>query len=148
MFSLTHWTPIKDLLEIHKEMNKLFNAALGKYSEGHETGRMWAPALDLTEDKDNLYVRVEIPGMNKEDIKLELRDNSLILSGHKEYEYEDKKENLHRIERSYGQFRRVIELPETIQHQKINATYKDGILKITLPKTEETKPKQLEIKIK
>lgn len=148
MSLMRRWAPVRDLFDIHKEMNKLFDTMLGKYDESTDLSRVWSPALDLTEDKDNIYVKAEIPGMNKDDIKLEFRDNTLVLSGYKKCEYEDKKEDPHRIEISYGEFKRVIPLPDSIELKKIEATYQDGILKVTLPKSEKAKPKQIEIKIK
>lgn len=105
----------------------------------------WAPAVDVSEKEDGVYVRAEVPGMSKDDIKLEVHDGTLTISGSKKQEKTDEKENYYRTERSFGSFCRTFSLPSTIQTDKIKANYKDGVLTITLPKVEEAKPKEIKI---
>jgi len=108
----------------------------------------WTPAVDITEHDDQFVVKVELPGVNKDDVKITLENNILTIRGEKKQEKETKKENYHRVERSYGSFQRSFTLPTTVKSDKIDAAYKDGILQIALPKAEEAKPKQIEVKVK
>ena len=108
---------------------------------------MWTPNVNISETKDNIMVTAEIAGRSKEDIKVSLHENVLTISGEKKQEKEEKEPNYHRIERSYGSFTRCFDLPTTVQFDKIKANYKDGILKITLPKSEEVKPKEIPIAV-
>jgi HSP20 family protein len=107
--------------------------------------RTFVPAVDVTEDEENVLVRAEMPGMNKDDIEVTVRDNTLLLRGEKKTETNYEKENVHRYERRYGRFERVIALPEYVDSEKVAAKYEDGILTLTLPKTEASKPKQIKI---
>jgi len=109
---------------------------------------LWTPVVDIAEHDDDYVVKVELPGINKDDVKITLENNVLTIRGEKKQEKESKKENFHRIERSYGSFQRSFTLPMTVKNDKIDASYKDGILTIALPKAEEAKPKQIEVKVK
>jgi len=108
----------------------------------------WVPAVDISEDDDNLYIEVEIPGMKKEDIKVSMEHNVLSLKGEKKQGQEVKEENYHRWERCYGSFSRAFELPMPVQADRIKARYHDGVLHIELPKAEEVKPKEIPIEVK
>jgi HSP20 family protein len=108
----------------------------------------WAPAVDIAEHDDEYLVKVELPGVNKDEVKLTLENNILTIRGEKKQEKETKKENYHRVERSYGSFQRSFTLPAAVKSDKIDASYKDGILSVSLPKAEEAKPKQIEVKVK
>ena len=109
-----------------------------------ETG--FRPAFDVSETENELIVRAEIPGMEKKDIDIHLTDGVLTIKGEKRHEKEDKEENYHRIERSYGAFSRTIRLPFDVETDKVDATYKDGVLKVMLPKSETAKLKKIEVK--
>jgi len=109
---------------------------------------LWTPVVDIAEHDDDYIVKVELPGVNKDEVKITLESNILTIRGEKKQEKETKKENLHRVERSYGSFQRSFTLPTTVKSDKIDASYKDGILTIALPKAEEAKPKQIEVKVK
>jgi len=129
-------------------MNRLFDDFFGRLpmrTEGME--RMWAPNVDVSETKDNIIVTAEIPGMTKDDIKVTFNENTLTLSGEKKQEKEEKDADYHRIERSYGSFTRSFDLPTTVQFDKIKANYKDGVLQVTMPKSEEVKPKEIPIAV-
>jgi HSP20 family protein len=111
------------------------------------TEGVWSPSVDVSETKDNVVIKAEIPGMTKDDVKISIQDNVITLKGEKKQEKEEKDANYHRIERSYGSFCRSFTLPAAVKADKIKATYKDGILNVTLPKTEEVKPKEIPINV-
>jgi len=130
-------------------MNRMFdNAFRFDARDGDSEFTAWTPAVDITEHDDQFVVKVELPGVNKDDVKITLENNILTIRGEKKQEKETKKENYHRVERSYGSFQRSFTLPMTVKSDKIDAVYKDGILQIALPKAEEAKPKQIEVKVK
>lgn len=144
--AITRWRPFRDLLSIQDEMNRLFDDFFGRpVTRAGWTEEAWCPCVDVSETKDNVIINAEIPGMSKEDVKVSVQDNILTLSGEKKQEREQKDANYHRIERSYGSFSRSFTLPTSVQPDKVKATYKDGMLKITLPKSEEVKPKEIPI---
>jgi HSP20 family protein len=145
--AITRWRPFRDLVSIQDEMNRLFDDFFGRPVTRPEWEEAWSPSVDVSETKDNVIINAEIPGMNKEDVKVSVQDNVLTLSGERKQEKEEKNANYHRIERSYGSFSRSFTLPTSVQADKVKATYKDGILKITLPKTEEVKPKEILISV-
>jgi HSP20 family protein len=109
---------------------------------------LWRPSIDIEESNGNLMVKAEIPGMDKKDIKVVVKDDMLTISGERKRENETKEKTFHRIERSYGQFRRMIRLPAEVDAEKVKATYKDGVLNVTLPKPESMKPKNIDVEIK
>ncbi len=150
--ALVKWDPFKELENIHKRISKIleepFFALRPKYDEESLMETKWTPAVDVYEDKDNIIINAEIPGVKKEDIKIELTGNQLTISGERKLEKEEKKKNYHRIERFYGNFMRTFTIPDTVQKDKISASYKDGILKVVLPKAEEAKPKEIKIEVK
>lgn len=143
---LNKWEPFRDMLNLRADMDRLFNSFFGGFPEDREG--LWAPLIDIEEDNENIMVRAELPGMNKDEIKVTVRDNMLVISGERKQEKEVKEKTYHRIERSYGQFSRTITLPAAVNADKIKASYKDGVLSITLPKPEVMKPKQIDVEIK
>ena len=150
--ALVKWDPFKELENIQKRISKIleepFFGLRPKYEEETLLETQWAPAVDVYEDKDNIIINAEIPGVKKEDIKIELTGNQLTISGERKLEKEEKKKNYHRIERFYGNFMRTFTIPDTVQKDKISASYKDGVLKVVLPKAEEAKPKEIKIEVK
>lgn len=138
------WDPFAQLSEIQDEMNRLFDTSLHRraFWEG-----MFSPAVDLVEEKDHLMLKADLPGLTKDDVNVTVQDNHLTIKGEKKREAETKDANLYLSERVYGRFTRTIELPSTVDAKKIEARFKDGVLQITLPKTEEAKPKQIEVKV-
>jgi HSP20 family protein len=107
----------------------------------------WSPALDVYEDKDNVYVKVELPGMKKENIDLSLHDGMLSISGERKAESRHEEAEVCRSERFHGRFQRTVSLPTAVMSDKVKAAYKDGILTVTLPKTEEAKPRQIDVNV-
>jgi HSP20 family protein len=108
----------------------------------------WVPACDIYETDKEIVVKAELPGLKKEDVFVSLDNNVLMIRGERKFEGEVKRENFHRVERTYGEFLRSFTLPTFIDSNKILAEFKDGLLMVTLPKREEAKPKQIEVKVK
>jgi len=154
--SLVRWNPARDLATwpsnlfgMQREMNRMFDNFLNGTDRGEDYAlTVWSPAVDIAEHDDQYVVKMELPGVSKEEVKITLESNILTIRGEKKQEKETKKENYHRVERSYGSFQRSFTLPTTVKNDKIDASFKDGILNINLPKAEEAKPKQIEVKVK
>ena len=134
--------PFARLSELHREMNRLFD---GRILPDASTD--WAPALDLTQDKDQLRVVVELPGLKKEDIELSLQEGVLTVSGERKNATERKDGDTYRTERCYGRFQRSVELPSEVDANRVNATYQNGLLTVTLAKAEAAKRKQININV-
>lgn len=152
MYSLTRWQrPVLAgfgrLTNLRDEIDRLFETPLADLARSSQILNGWTPALDVYEDKDNLFVRAELPGMKREDISLTLHDGSLSISGERKGEEKVKDAEVYRSERFFGRFQRTVTLPTTVQADKVKAQYKDGILTVTLPKAEEAKPKQIDVNV-
>jgi HSP20 family protein len=145
--ALARWTPGRDITSIRDEMNRLLNEFMGRGTgeEGTWSAAAWMPPVDIYENDDALVVKAELPGFSKEDIAVELKDNTLMLRGERKRETEMKEGNYHRMERTYGAFQRSFALPTTVDQQKVTAAYKDGVLELSLPKVEAAKPKRVAI---
>jgi HSP20 family protein len=139
------WEPFTELVSMRDDMDRLFDTFFG--TDPHTTEDMWRPAIDVEESNGNLLVRAEVPGMKKEDIKVAVKNNVLTISGERKRENETKEKTSHRIERCYGKFSRMIRLPAEVDAEKVKATYKEGVLHVTLPTPEAMKPKQIEVKV-
>ncbi len=135
------------LSSLHDEIDRLFEAPLAEFARQHNVFGGWSPALDIYEQKDNVVVRAELPGMKKEDIDVSLHENTLSISGERKHEESHKDEAMYRSERFFGRFQRSVVLPTPVAVDKIKAQYKDGVLTVTLPKAEEAKPKQINVNI-
>ena len=146
--TLMRWNPIKDIMAIQEEMNKLFDETLDKFSEGAIQERIWEPLVDIYEENDKFVIKAEVPDVDKKDIEITVEDNVLTIKGEKKLEKEEKKENYLRAERFYGSFRRSFTLPTTVDKEKIKAHLDKGVLTIEIPKKEETKPKKIAIDVK
>lgn len=153
--SLIRWNPTRDLatfpsdmFNLQREMNRVFDSFFHGADEPNLFNGAWMPAVDVAEEDDAYVVKVELPGVNKDDVKITLESNILTIRGEKKVESEVKQKNYHRTERSYGSFQRSFTLPTSVKNDKIDAVYKDGILTVSLPKAEEAKPKQIEVKVK
>jgi HSP20 family protein len=131
------WPSLGRLANLQDELDRLFESPL----------RGWAPALDVHEDKDNFTVRVELPGVKREDIGVSLQEGALVISGERKEEKVSEGTEIHRQERFYGKFQRALTLPTPVAADKVKAAYKDGILTVTLPKAEEAKPKQIDVSV-
>jgi HSP20 family protein len=124
------------LTNLQDELNRLFG-----------TQAVWAPALDVREDKDNFVIRAELPGLKREDIEVSLQDDTLVISGERKFEKTEEGVEVHRQERYYGKFQRALTLSEPVAADKVKADYKDGVLTVTLPKTEAAKPKKIDVSV-
>jgi HSP20 family protein len=125
-----------------------FEPFFGRFNflEDETKSGVWAPPVDVAEEKDKIFVRVEVPGMNQNDLKVSFEDGLLTVSGERQFERKDDR-NYHRIERTYGSFSRSFSLPRTVDPSAIAANYRDGILEIEIPKLEEAMPKQIQINV-
>jgi HSP20 family protein len=147
--TIIRWTPLRELATMQDRMNRLFDDIVktpARADEGLATAA-WSPAVDIFETEKEIVLKAELPEMQEKDIEIKIEDNILSIAGERRMEKEVKEENYHRIERSYGAFRRSFTLPQTVDREKIAAAYKDGVLKVTLPKKEEVKPKQIRIDV-
>lgn len=145
---LTRFNPVRELTGIQREINRLFEDFFGSGFE-RAMDRPWGPAVDISEDEKNIYLKADLPGMNQKDIKVSVEDNVLTISGERRSEKEEKKENkVYRLERVYGAFCRSFTLPDNVDPSKISAEYKDGVLSLTVPKTEEKKSRAIDIQVK
>ena len=141
------WPTFGKLSTLRDEIDRLFEAPLAEFARGAQLLSGWSPAWDVFEDKDNVIVKVELPGMKKDEIEVSLHDGTLTISGERKSQSDGNGESATRTERFTGKFRRSITLPTRVDANKVNATYKDGILTITLPKAEEAKPKQIQVNV-
>jgi HSP20 family protein len=146
--AIERWEPYRDAVTVQRDLNRLlrgfFSPVLG---EGEVSTRTWAPPVDIYEDGDNLVLKAELPGLSPEDVQIRVEDNTLYLKGERKFEKEVKEQNYHRIERSYGTFTRTFSLPNSIDADKVAASFKDGVLTLTMPKKEEAKPKTIKINV-
>ena len=149
--ALVRWEPVRELTSLQTEMNRLFNTFFDTPTTGGNGGgggaRRWVPSMDLVETPEHFVLRADLPGLSEEDVSIELEDNVLTLSGERKAEHEDKKEGYYRVERSYGQFRRSLTLPEGVDADGIKATFDKGVLEVRIPKPEERKPRKVAIQV-
>jgi HSP20 family protein len=145
--AITRWDPFRDLSVLQERMNRVFEdaAVRGWKNEEPSATTSWSPAVDIYETDSEILVQAELPGVDRKDIALQLENNVLTLKGDRRFEKETNQENYHRIERSYGGFSRAFTIPTIVDEDKIRADYKDGILKIALPKKDQVKAKQIKI---
>ncbi len=145
--ALARWTLRGNLPSFQDEMNRLFNQFF-QGGTGEEAGwgvRTWAPPVDIYETDDALILKAELPGVSKDDVSIEIHQNTLILRGQRKHEAEVKEEHYHRVERAYGTFQRSFMLPTLVDQEHVQATYTDGVLELRLPKSEAAKPKRIAI---
>jgi HSP20 family protein len=131
-------------------MNRLFDESLRTRGTGEEDwalGGSWAPAVDIYEQDGNLVLKAELPGVDPKDVDVRVENNVLSLRGERKLDQEVKKESYHRVERSYGGFARSFTLPSVVDTSNIKAEFRDGVLRMTLPKREEAKPRQIQINV-
>ncbi|HKS75547.1 MAG TPA: Hsp20/alpha crystallin family protein [Terriglobales bacterium] len=148
MTVLTRWDPFREFTTLQDRMNRLFRDSYG--SEGRDealTTSTFAPAVDVYEDEHNVTLKVEVPGIDEKDIDVRIENNTLTVHGERKFEKEEKEENFRRVESSYGSFTRTFTLPQTVDAEKVSANYDKGVLKITLPKKAEAKPKQIKVNV-
>ena len=147
--ALIRWDPFREMSSLQERMNRLLFDYRTRTPFGEEEMAQgaWIPAVDIYETTDSIVLNVELPGVTKEDISLEVKDSTLTIRGEKKLEKDVSEENFHRMERTYGSFTRAFTLPSTVQQDKVKAKFRDGILEVRLPKAEEAKPKQIKVDV-
>jgi HSP20 family protein len=148
--ALVRWEPVRELTSLQTEMNRLFNTFFDTPASGGGNGgalRRWLPAMDLVETDDQFVLRADLPGLSEDDVNIELEDSVLTVSGERKAEHEDKKEGFYRLERSFGQFRRSLTLPDGVDAEGISAAFDKGVLEVRIPKPEERKPRRVAIQV-
>jgi HSP20 family protein len=144
---LIQWRPFREVTRLRNEMDRLWDDYFGPGRRAFRPlEEAWMPAVDVAEAADKITVKAEIPGMEAKDIEISMVGDTLSIKGEKKSEREEKDENYHMVERTYGSFNRTMKLPAAVDPDKVEATYKNGVLTVTLPKQEEVKPKAIEIK--
>jgi HSP20 family protein len=142
--TLMRWTPWQELETMNRQISRMLDDGRTG-SEGDVTGQ-WAPSVDIRETKDALVVQAELPGIDKKDVKVEVHNGVLTISGERRYEKDVTEDRVHRVERAYGSFSRSFSLPNNIDGNRVEAQMKDGVLEVRLPKHESARPKAIEIR--
>lgn len=144
--SITRYDPFRDLRTLQEEVNRLFSRNLSpSFGDDGIARGAWMPSVDIYENKDQIVLEAELPGMNREDFELTIENNVLTLRGERRFEKRDETDNYHRVERSYGSFSRSFTLPQTVSAEGTTAEYKNGVLRVVLQKREEVKARRIEI---
>jgi len=144
---ITRWDPFKELSSLREEIDRLFDSFFGRVPSIRERETTWLPAINLEETDDSFIVHAELPGLRKDEIKVTVSEDALTISGERKLKKEEKGKTYHRVEMSYGKFKRTIDFPGDVIPEKAKATYKSGILTIEVPKSEKTKPKEIKIEL-
>ena len=146
--AVIRWDPSRELTSLQGEMNRLFNTFFDTPTAGNGGSyRRWVPAMDLVETEDNYVLRADLPGMGEEDVKIEVENNVLTVSGERKAEHEAKGEGYYRVERAFGGFSRALTLPEGVDPEAVAASFDKGVLEVRIPKPEQTKPKRVSISV-
>jgi HSP20 family protein len=145
--SITRYDPFRDLKTLQDEVNRLFSTNFSRSfgEEGMARGA-WTPNVDIFENKDEIVLEAELPGMNREEFELTIENNVLTLRGERRFEKKDETDNYHRVERAYGAFSRSFTLPQTVSPENVTAEYNNGVLRVVLHKRDEVKARRIEIK--
>ena len=144
--TIMRYDPFRDLRTLQEEVNRLFSTNMTRAFDDEGIGRgAWAPSVDIYENKDQIVLEAELPGMKQEEFDLSIENNVLTLRGERKFEKTDENDNYHRVERSYGAFTRSFTLPQTVSAEGANAEYNNGVLRVTLPKREETKARRIQV---
>lgn len=159
--TLIRWTPVRDVTAWHpvsdiasefvtmqREIDRMFDRFRGGVLDEGTSNAGIVPAVDIVERENDFLVKVELPGVSKEEVKITIQNDVLTIRGEKKQEKEKKGDTYHRVERSYGVFQRSFTLPASVQPEKIEATHENGVLHLVIPKAEEAKPKEIEVKVK
>ena len=150
MTALTRWDPLKEMEDLQNRLSGLFGRASARRKNGEQESiavAEWAPLVDITEDDKEYLIKAELPEVRKDDVKVAVENGVLTISGERKSEKEEKNKKYHRIERAYGSFERTFIVPDDADADKVNAEFKDGVLRVHLPKSEKAKPKQIEVKV-
>ncbi len=146
--AIVRWEPMRELSSLQSEMNRLFNTVFDTPTTGANGSpalRRWMPAMDLVETPEHFVLRADLPGMAEGDVRIELEDTVLTVSGERRAEHEEQKEGYHRVERAFGSFSRTLTLPEGVDAEGITAAFDKGVLEVRIPKPEVRKPRRIAI---
>jgi len=146
MTVLTRFEPYREFATLQDRLNRLFQSSFGD-SENALTTSSFSPAVDVYEDEHTVNLKLEVPGIDEKDLDIRVENNTLTVQGERKFEKEEKEENFRRVERQYGSFTRSFTLPQTVDAEKVSANYDKGVLKISLPKKAEAKPKQIKVSV-
>jgi HSP20 family protein len=145
---ITRWDPFRDLAQLQDRVNRLFQeSASHAGSEEAFATTSFVPPVDIYENEHNIVLKLEVPGVDQKDLDIRIDNNTITIRGERKFEKEAKEENYHRVERSYGSFQRSFGLPNTVNPEQVTADFENGILKITLAKRAEAKPKQVKVNV-
>jgi HSP20 family protein len=147
IMSIIKYDPFRELRGLQDEMNRLFLTNYTRAEDRDLARGAWSPSVDIFENKDQLVIEAELPGMKPENVDVSIENNVLTIHGERKFEKKDEGDNFHRVERAYGTFTRSFTLPPTVSSENVNAAFDNGVLKLTLAKREETKPRRIEIKV-
>ncbi|KAF0218460.1 MAG: HSP20 family [Geobacteraceae bacterium] len=146
--AIVKYNPFGELRAMQEQMNRLLDLAWNREAGEELKEGIWQPPVDIYEDENSVVIKAELPGVDQNDIQVKIEDSTLTLRGERKLDQTVKKENFHRVERYYGSFQRSFSLPHTVDQEKVKASCEKGILTITLPKKEETRPKQITVEVK
>ena len=146
--NVVKYDPFRDIRTLQDEMNRLFSGTFsrGGGSQDEVLRGAWSPSVDIFENQNEIVLEAELPGMKAEDVNISIENNVLTLHGERRFEKKAENDNFHRVERSYGSFTRSFTLPPTVSSENANAEFENGVLRLTLAKREEAKPRRIEIK--
>jgi HSP20 family protein len=147
MTVLTRWEPFREFSTLQDRINRVFRESYTGNQDDSLTTSSFAPAVDVYEDEHKVSLKIEVPGIEEKDIDVRVENNTLTVHGERKIEKEEKEENYRRVERQYGSFTRTFTLPQTVDTENVSANYDKGVLKITLPKKAEAKPKQIKVNV-
>jgi HSP20 family protein len=142
--ALVRWDPTQELDTLQTDVNRLFDTFFGGRT-ANGTARRWVPAMDLVETDDHLVLRVDLPGLDRDDVKIEIKDGVLTVAGERKAEHEERKDGYHRVERAYGGFARSLSLPQGVDADQVHAEFEKGVLEVRIPKPAERKPHRVQI---
>jgi len=143
--ALVRWDQSREVDSLQSEVNRLFDTFFGGAPANGRGLRRWVPPMDLVETEDHLVLRADLPGLDSEDVNIEVKDSVLTVSGEREAEHEGKTDGFYRVERAFGTFSRSMSLPSRIDTDRITASFEKGVLEVRIPKPEERKPHRVEI---
>lgn len=147
MSTIARWEPFRGLSTLHDQVNRLFSDTLFRTQGEDSSLTSWSPSVDIYETHDELVVKADLPDLNEKDIDVRVENNLLTIRGERKFEKSVSEDNYLRVERSYGSFSRSFSLPNTVNAEAIRAEYKNGVLTVTLPKREESKPRQVKVSV-
>lgn len=144
---IVRWEPFRNLVALQDRLNQLFDDRLDRFRREESLTGTMLPPVNIYEREDALVLEADIPGLNQEDLDIRVENNTLTVRGERKISGEVKEENYHRTERSYGTFERSFSLPDTVDPEKIEASYNNGVLRLTMAKRAETRPKQIKVQV-